>query len=239
MVSPEDTKTRATLLERLRQGSDPMAWDCFYERYWRSMFAFAKRYGCSDQTAEDVVQDVMLAVFQQRHVFRYDPARGRFRNWLCTVVKQKLALRRRKEPKEQRLVVLQDVEDGGPKPVGKEMPHREWDDVFEKTLLLALMDVVRREVNPKTYQAFELTTLHELSGGEAAKVTGLSRNGVYLARKRVLRRLRELGAPYSRSGALGQEVRDALGLQPGGDAERELAARVGTAMSSIGTSHAE
>ena len=80
--------TRPTLLKRLGDGADPLAWDEFFDRYWRLIYAFARRRGCSDHTAEEVVQEVMLAVFQQQDVFSYDPARGRFRDWLGAVVRK-------------------------------------------------------------------------------------------------------------------------------------------------------
>jgi hypothetical protein len=54
--------------------------------------------------------------------------------------------------------------------------------------------VVRHEVAPATFQAFELAVLQEMPGADVARVTGLSRNAVYLARRRVLARLGELGA---------------------------------------------
>jgi len=90
------SETQATLLDRLREGADPMAWDDFFQRYWRLIYAWARRRGCSDDTAEEIVQDVMLAVFEQRDVYRYDPERGRFRDWLGTLVRNKVADHRRR-----------------------------------------------------------------------------------------------------------------------------------------------
>ena len=66
-------------------------------------------------------------------------------------------------------------------------------------MLAVLLDVVRREVTPDTFQAFELVAIRGLSGDQAAKITGLSRNAVYLARKRVFERLQVLGAPYRKT----------------------------------------
>jgi len=56
------------------------------------------------------------------------------------------------------------------------------------------------EVTPETYQAFELVAIRGLSGEHVAKITGLSRNAIYLSRKRVFERLRALGAPYRNNG---------------------------------------
>ena len=61
-------KTQVTLLRRLRDGTDPLAWDEFFERYGRLLFVCARHRGCSEHTAEEIVQEVMLAVFQKRDV---------------------------------------------------------------------------------------------------------------------------------------------------------------------------
>ena len=73
-----DSKTKITLLERLRDGTDPLAWQEFSDRYWRLIFAFAKKRGCSDDTTEEIVQDVMLEVFRNRDTFSYDQRVGVF-----------------------------------------------------------------------------------------------------------------------------------------------------------------
>ena len=52
---------------------------------------------------------------------------------------------------------------------------------YERAMLAVLLDVVRREVTPDTFQAFELVAIRGLSGDQAAKITGLSRNAVYLS----------------------------------------------------------
>jgi hypothetical protein len=73
-------------------------------------------------------------------------------------------------------------------------PDAAWERAFDLATLASLLDVVRHEVAPATFQAFELAVLQEMPGADVARVTGLSRNAVYLARRRVLARLGELGA---------------------------------------------
>ena len=89
-------KTHSTLLGRLRDGADVLAWDEFFGRYWPMIHALARYHGCSEHTAEEVVQDVVLKVFENRDVFRYDPQRGRFRDWLAMVIRNQVAEQRRR-----------------------------------------------------------------------------------------------------------------------------------------------
>lgn len=227
-----NSKTRATLLRRLCDGSDPLAWDEFFGRYWTLIYGFARHRGCSEHTAEEIVQDVMLKVFEQKDLFDYDPVRGRFRDWLGRLVRNKVAQRRR-EPAERVRAPGGNSDLAPPEPQATdESPDAAWEAAFEETLLLVLLDVVRREMDPRAYLAFELYTLHDLPGGKVAKYTGLSRNGVYRAHKRALGRLRELGAAYRKDGQLGERIKRAIRSRPQAAVERSLSTRLEKTMRS-------
>jgi len=223
VATPSDT--RATLLERLRDAEDPLAWDEFFDRYGRLIYGYARRRGCDDATAEEIVQEVMLAMFQQRDVYRYDRARGRFRDWLGVVVRNQVARRRRKPAERLRARGGEEPEVILDAPSPEPPPDAAWQNAFEESLLLVLLDMVRRGMAPRTYQAFELFALHGLSGAEAARLTGLSRNAVYQARKEVVKRLRELGAAYRDDGRLDDRIRRAMPWRLDAAAQRSLAAR--------------
>ena len=226
------SKTQLTLLGRLRDGTDPLAWDEFFDRYGRLLYTCARHRGCSEHSAEEIVQEVMLAVFQKRDVYRYDPSRGRFRDWLAGVVRNKVKERRRRP--SERIRAAGGEANGELTVAATEAPDAEavWDAAFEEALLAALLDVVRREVSPRAFQAFELSTLHDLPGAKVAMITGLSRNAVYLARRKVLKRLRQLGGKYDRDGRLDQRVKQALAARPSAAAERSLITRIEQTMQS-------
>ena len=225
-------KTRATLLNRLRDGADALAWDEFFDRYWPLIYSFARYRGCSDHTAEEVVQDVMLKVFQQRDVFQYDPTRGRFRDWLGTVVRNQVAEFRRRP--SDRVRGQGGNGDTTPPEPGKQHndPQSAWEAAFERSLLVILLDVVRREMNPRTYLAFELFVLEDLPVAEVAQSTGVTRSAVYKTRRRVFKRLRELAGTYNDDGQLCESIRQALESLPDPKVERSLTARVAQSMQS-------
>jgi len=203
-----------------------LAWDEFFGRYWRLIYAFARRRGCADHTAEEIVQDVMLKVFEQKDIFHYDPQRGRFRDWLGTLVRNQVAEYRRRPA--QRVRALGGSSGGLPAQVEDDdaPPDALWEDAFEESLLGILLDVVRWEMNPRDYLAFELLALGQLPGAEVAKITGLTRNAAYKARKRALRRLSELGGTYRDDGQLSRRVKQALRALPGAAVQRSLKTRI-------------
>lgn len=218
--------TPTTLLKRLREGGDVLAWDEFFQRYWRLVFTFARRRGCSDHTAEEIVQDVMLTVFEKRDVYRYDPERGHFRDWLGTLVRNKVADHRRRPSGRIRgrggdpdiTVTEPEADDASPDDI--------WEAAFEESLLAVLLDVIRREMNPRTYQAFELFALCQVPAAKVAATTGLTPNAVYQARKNVFRRLAELGSTYRDAGQLDERVKQALRSRPSSAVEQSLTDRI-------------
>ena len=206
-----DSQTRATLLDRVQNGADPVAWDVFFARYGPLVFTAARHRGCSEHTAEEIVQEVMLAVFEKKAVFCCDPARdgsaiGSARS--CATRSPSAAANPaiRPGPGRRRTDREPAAPGGG--------PDAAWEAAFEQATLAFLLDVIRRETSPRAYQAFELFTLGQLSGAEVARITGLSRNAVYQAQKKVLRRLRELGATYRDHGPPDDCLRAAIESRP-------------------------
>ena len=118
------------------------------------------------------------------------------------------------------------TETSGPSPRRPREPDSAWEAAFEQAMLAFLLDIVRREMSPGTYQAFEVFALGECSGVEAARITGLTRNAVYQAHKKVLRRLRELGAEYGDRGPPDEAIRAALRLRAEAPAERSFLTRI-------------
>jgi RNA polymerase sigma-70 factor (ECF subfamily) len=190
------------------------------------IYAFARRRGCSEHTAEEIVQEVMLKVFRNRDIFQYDPARGRFRDWLGTLVRNQVAEYFRRPA--QRIKPRggggngSDRQPSAPTPT----PEETWESLFESSLLLALLDVVRCEINPREYLAFELFSLRQMKAAEVARVTGVTRNVVYKTHRKVLKRLRELAGTYRDDGQLHQHMREALQAQPSPLVQRSLTQRI-------------
>jgi RNA polymerase sigma factor (sigma-70 family) len=217
------THTRWSLLERLREGTDPVVWDDFFHRYWPFVFSIARQCGCTQHTAEEIVQEVVLAIFEKKAVFCHDPSRGRFRDWLGGVVRNKVIVHRRAPAERCRAcggsgeLPEHEARDGA--------PDGRWAAAFDQAMLAFLLDIVRAEVHPRAYQAFEAVSIGGCSGAEAARLTGMTRNAVYQARKKILRRLRELGAKYGEQGPPDEMIGATLRSRPSAMVERSLMTR--------------
>ena len=87
-------------------GQDADALAALYDRQHRAAFALALRILNDVGQAEDVVQESFLAVW--RHAAGYDPAKGRLRTWLLTIVDHRAINQLRRRPTPGQLAVLDE-----------------------------------------------------------------------------------------------------------------------------------
>jgi RNA polymerase sigma factor (sigma-70 family) len=183
--------TRPSLLLRVRDLSDAAAWGDFVEIYAPLVHRYALRRGLQDADAADIVQDVLREFARCVPRFEYDPAAGRFRGWLHTLTRRAVA-RQARQP-AARPFPIGGGEAGSP----LERATDPADDAFaEQEYRQVVFDWAARQVQGQvkeaTWQAFWLTAVDRLSPAEVAGRLGMSVGGVYVAKNRVLRRLRAL-----------------------------------------------
>ncbi|MBI2477439.1 MAG: sigma-70 family RNA polymerase sigma factor [Planctomycetia bacterium] len=76
--------TPASLLERLRQPPDEQAWARFVQLYTPLLYFWARRTGCQEADAADLVQEALVVLVRKLPAFSYDRQQS-FRGWLRTV----------------------------------------------------------------------------------------------------------------------------------------------------------
>src|ERR1051325_7842434 len=86
----DSLQTRRTLLSRLRNLDDQERWRTFFDLYWRLLYNVARKSGLDDSSAQEIVQETVIAVARQMPEFRYDPARGTFRQWLLRITRRRI-----------------------------------------------------------------------------------------------------------------------------------------------------
>jgi RNA polymerase sigma factor (sigma-70 family) len=183
-------ETRPSLLRSLRDRDAPAsAWREFFECYAPSVYRVARRRGLGAEDADDVVQQVMLAVSTHLADFRYDRDRGRFRQWIKTITGHKICdFYRHRDATPDRTQL--DGLDGYPGPADEAAAL--WDEEWRIQDLRHCLLQVAREIAPKRFEAFELYVLQGVSAEETARRLDMTRTHVYVTRTQVIRRVREL-----------------------------------------------
>jgi RNA polymerase sigma-70 factor (ECF subfamily) len=185
--------TRPSLLLRLRDLQDRDAWTQFVGLYAPLIYGYLRKRGLQDADAADLTQACLRQVAAGVGSLDYDPQRGVFRGWLFTIVRNKV---RDFFAVPQRLYQgsgdsgVQQLLESQPAPVPNEAG--EWEREYRRGLLAWAAEQVRPQVQEATWQAFWQTAVEGKLAREVARELGLTAAAVYLAKSRIMARLRAL-----------------------------------------------
>jgi len=179
-------KTPPTLLLRIRNPDDAVAWTEFYAIYGPLVYRYAQVRGLSHADAEDVRSQCLHVVVETIGEFEYDRAKGGFKNWLRRIASNKIvdAHRKRREKRAESQDLREIVDD-------RLGPDELWDRHWHHEHLNYCVDQVRESVSPENYEAFRLLVFEERPVKEVCDRLGMNANQVYLAKSRVLDRVRK------------------------------------------------
>lgn len=192
------SRTSTTLLRGLVDPRNDRAWRRFYARYTPMLRSYARRVGLNDADAQDAVAETLETFARAYGAGRYDRTRGRLKSWLGGIILRKVMKLRAVRRGGASLTAV-DSHVRGAAALG-DVPAAEVDlaAAFDREWELQQMDealvVLRREVDPTTYQAFDLYALKDWPASQVAAFLGVTPNVVYISKTRVLQRLRELVA---------------------------------------------
>jgi RNA polymerase sigma-70 factor (ECF subfamily) len=187
----ESSTTRLSLLIRLRDTHDRLAWEQFVGLYAPLVYGFARRNGLQDADAADVAQDVLMSVAQQIRQWEYQPDRGSFRGWLFTIARNRLRNWRSSAARRQDGRGGDDHQASLNAQPQNEPDEAAWDAEYGRQVFHWAAGIVRQQVSDQTWQAFERTAVEGRTGPEVATELGMTVGAVYLARSRVMARLKQ------------------------------------------------
>jgi RNA polymerase sigma-70 factor (ECF subfamily) len=183
--------TRHSLLLRAQTGEED-AWKDLTDLYRPLIIGWLNRQGVPARDLQDLSQDILLCVVKHLPAFRHSGRRGAFRNWLRTIVCSRTA--------DYWRAADAGVQGGGGSGATAALQqiadpdsdlNRRWDEEHDRYVLDCLLDLVEGEFEPTTVRAFRRLALDGASGAETAEELGLSLAAVYVAKSRVLQRIRQ------------------------------------------------
>ena len=176
--------TRSSLLSRVRDLNDRDGWAEFDRLYRPLLVEYAQRRRIGVEDAEEVAQQCLTVIvgrigdFQRSHSFR---------GWLRRMVEHKVAdlleQRIRARPIDSRVI--------GNRPARDESPEALWRQQWNRAHLHYLMARLADDFAEHTLQAFALYVLHDRSVDDICRMLGMTPNQVYVAKSRVLARVRK------------------------------------------------
>lgn len=192
--------TRNSLLGRLKDLDDQESWRDFFNTYWKLIYNTAIKAGLSPSDAEDVVQETVLTVTKHIKDLKYDAALGSFKGWLLNTTRWRITDHFRKQRADLIAEHRSETDEGRTATIERVPDNFDWDNLWERdwqrNLIDAAIEMVKRDVSPRQFQIFDLYVLKEWPVGRITTALGVSSAQVYLAKHRISalmkKRLKEL-----------------------------------------------
>jgi len=184
--------TTTQVLTNLKQGHDPSAWQGFCRHFTPAIIDFGRKLGLTPEEAEDAAQETLLAFIKAWQQGRYQRDKGRLSSWLFGFAKRIILKTRQKRPREHTIGSTPQGDDFWNQVPDDKTLLLTWETQWKRVVLARCLDRLRKEADPKVFAAFSRYALQEQAVGQVAKELGMSRNAVYIAKCRMLTRLRAL-----------------------------------------------
>ncbi|MEM7456201.1 MAG: sigma-70 family RNA polymerase sigma factor [Planctomycetota bacterium] len=187
----DQQQTRHSLIIRLKDEENVRAWQEFAEIYQPLIYSLARRKGLQEADAYDLTQEVLTRVAGSIDRFDPNPSRGSFRGWLATITRNlviEFFRKGKRLPRTGSREEIQSLLENAPAP---NIETSEFDLEHKRQLFNWAAQRIRHQFEPATWQAFWMTAVESKSIAQACEVTGISKGAVYIARSRVMARLRE------------------------------------------------
>lgn len=187
---PEFPDTSHSLIARVKDLSDATSWAEFLAIYQPVLFRMARRRGLQNADAQDVTQQVFLSI--ARAIDGWEAAEGRppFRAWLTTITRNAITKSLIRRPRNM------SAENSSVEHLLHEIPDKEAtaSELIRETrheIAHWAAQQIRSEFSQVVWQSFHRTAVQGESIAEVAAAMGRSAGSIYVARYRVIARLKE------------------------------------------------
>lgn len=183
--------TRQSLLSRLKNCDDQESWRVFFDTYWKLIYSAGRKAGLTDAEAQDVVQETVISVLKSMPDFEYQAEQGSFKAWLLRLTGWRIVDQFRK--RQRGIEILEQSSDtstatsglnGLIDPAGLKLESL-WDEEWESNLIEAAIERVKKKVDSKHYQIFDLYVLKKWPVLKVTRVLKVNPGKVYLIKHRI------------------------------------------------------
>ena len=183
----EFPNTQSLLIANIQSPENREAWAEFVQIYRPVIYRMARRRGMQDADAQDLSQDVLIRI--SKSIETWVPQEGvRFRHWLRKVASNAIFTAVTKS-KPRGIVNGSAAEQILAETPETSAVASELQDECLREQYLRAAAIVKQDVSPATWAAFEQTVIQGHSCEDAAESLGKSLGTIYAARSRILKRL--------------------------------------------------
>jgi RNA polymerase sigma-70 factor (ECF subfamily) len=180
--------TSLSLLDRVR-ARDSSAWERLVLLYTPLVQIWCRRAGLQDADAADIGQEVFKAIAGSIGNFEHGPHQGGFRAWLRAVTRNEIRDQWRRQHGHTAAGGSDAYEQLLQTPVNEASDDTDCEE--SQILYRRALELIVKDFEERTWKAFWLVVIENRAPGDVATDLAMSANAVYLAKARVLARLRE------------------------------------------------
>ena len=187
---PEFPETSYSLIARVKDPSDAASWAEFLAIYQPVVFRMARRRGLQIADAQDVLQQVFLAVARSIDGWEAAEERPPFRAWLTTIARNAITKSLSRRPSDA-ATGSSSVDESLNAIPDDEATTSELVREARREIVHWAMEQIRSEFSDVVWQSFYRTAVEGESIANAAAEMGRSAGSVYVSRFRVIARLKD------------------------------------------------
>ena len=181
----KEYNTRQTLLCKLIDSNDEKSWDDFVKYYEGYIYVVICNFNVDEDTAEDLLQDVLLKIWKSLPKYEYRKGECTFRTWLCLVIKSIVFNHFRKRSTKNQNQNISNEEllnnlESITEPEIDKIAELEWKSYISSMA----WENIKSEFNASTIEVFELS-LEQDDNALIAKKFAISVSSVRVYKSRV------------------------------------------------------
>ena len=165
------------------KNKDEIAWEQFYKFYAPLIRLHGRDCGIKDQYLEDLIQNVMITLSVQMPGFVYDPSRGRFRDYLRTIIRARANDMLRKIYRQERIPY---------EPEDEAVFDDQFEEEWRSHIRSRSLEELKHQVSAHHYQIFYLLDVQHRKVKELAELYKVPPVSIYTIRTRVENKLRKI-----------------------------------------------
>jgi RNA polymerase sigma-70 factor, ECF subfamily len=184
-----DHRSRS-LLERLHDRADAQAWQRLVSIYEPWLRGWLSRHALQPADVEDILQDVLVVLSAKLTELQHNSQRGAFRAWPRTILTHRVLHFLRGQRRHNAMLAPMPAASIEELPDPDSAASKQWDVEHDQHVVRRMRATIQPEFSATTWRVFEMLVLENRRAAEVAQHLGISTTSVYVAKARVLSRLR-------------------------------------------------
>ena len=188
-------ETNASLLLRLKENPTELDWSDFYNSYSNAIVRYGMKLGLRYEKAQDILQESMVDLMRILPTFEYDPKRGKFRNFVLTIVHRRALKQFRRAQKYEEISL--DATSGTGASINRQLASvseevdAEAEHMWKLSLYEQCLEQLKSdtEIDARTCAIFIAYAVEGRKPRELAREFGVKENNIYQIKNRIIERM--------------------------------------------------